>query len=122
MKLRNLQEAEAALQPFIPSVAQVTGRDITLKRMWPMMAVLGNPEKKLKIIHLAGTSGKTSTASYLAALLRAAGLKIGLHVSPHIDKVTERFQINGQPISDELFGAELGEFLDIIYAHDLRPT
>lgn len=122
MKLHSLQEAEAALQPFIPSVAQVTGHDITLKRMWPMMEVIGNPQQKLKIVHLAGTSGKTSTAYYLAALLHATGMKVGLHVSPHIDKITERFQINSQPISDELFCSELGLFLDIINEHRLQPT
>jgi dihydrofolate synthase/folylpolyglutamate synthase len=122
MKLHNLQEAEAALQPFIPSVAQVTGRDITLTRMWPMMEVIGNPQQKLKIIHIAGTSGKTSTAYYLGAQLQATDKKIGLHVSPHIDKVTERFQINGAPISDELFCSQLGIFLDIIYEHHLQPT
>jgi dihydrofolate synthase/folylpolyglutamate synthase len=108
--------------PFIPSVAQVTGRDITLTRMWPMMAIIGNPQKKLKIIHLAGTSGKTSTAYFLAALLRTTGKKVGLHVSPHIDKLTERFQFNGLPISDELFCEELGIFLDIIHEHHLKPT
>ncbi|HUC87571.1 MAG TPA: Mur ligase family protein [Candidatus Binatia bacterium] len=122
MILHNLQEAEDALQPFIPSVAQVTGRDITLDRMWLMMEIIGQPQKKLKIIHIAGTSGKTSTAYYLAALLHSADLKVGLHVSPHIDRVTERFQINGQPISDELYCAELGEFLDIIHEHKLNPT
>jgi dihydrofolate synthase / folylpolyglutamate synthase len=121
-ELKNLQAAEAALQPFIPSVAQVTGRDMTLTRMWPMMEVLGNPQQKLQIIHLAGTSGKTSTAYYISALLGTTGKKVGLHVSPHIDTVTERFQINGQPISDELFCAELGQFLDIIYEHKLQPT
>jgi dihydrofolate synthase/folylpolyglutamate synthase len=122
MKLDNLQAAEAALQPFIPSVAQVTGRDITLQRMWPMMAVLDNPQKKLKIIHLAGTSGKTSTAYYLSALLATTGKKIGLHVSPHIDKVTERFQINGKPLTDELYCQELDTLLDIIHEHKLQPT
>jgi dihydrofolate synthase/folylpolyglutamate synthase len=122
MKLANLAAAEAALRTFIPSVAQVTGRDITLTRMWPMMEILGNPQKKLKIIHIAGTSGKTSTAYYLAALLGTTGRKIGLHVSPHIDTITERFQINGQPISDELYCSELGIFLDIIQEHKLQPT
>ena len=122
MKFSNLKEAEKALLPFMPSVSTVTGRDITLERMWPMMRVLGNPEKKLKIIHIAGTSGKTSTAYYLSSLMATTGKKIGLHVSPHVDKITERFQINTAPISDEQFCCELAKFLDIIHTNNLQPT
>ncbi len=122
MFLQNLQEAQNALTPYIPSAEWITGRDITLERMWPMMEILGNPEKKLRIIHVAGTSGKTSTCYYISKLLEIAGLKVGLHVSPHIDKITERVQINNKPVSDELFCQELGIFLDIIHNHGLQPT
>jgi dihydrofolate synthase/folylpolyglutamate synthase len=86
------------------------------------MEVLGNPEQRLKIVHVAGTSGKTSTAYYSAALLAATGSKIGLAVSPHLDKLTERIQINGQPISEQLFCAELGEFLEIVQRAKQQPT
>ena len=122
MQLKTLKQAEAALQPFIPSVAEIVGRNITLERMWPMMKILGNPQKRLRIVHIAGTSGKTSTAYFLSSLLAATGKKTALHVSPHIDKLTERTQINNKPITDELFCEEMSIFLNIIYKHNLKPT
>jgi dihydrofolate synthase / folylpolyglutamate synthase len=76
----------------------------------------------LKVIHVAGTSGKTSTAYYIAALLAAAGKKTGLAVSPHIDIITERIQINGQNISEADFCSELEVFLDLAAAADPRPS
>jgi len=79
----------------------------------------GHPENQLRVIHIAGTSGKTSTAYYMAALLRAAGKNVGLTVSPHIDSITERVQINGRPLPDEQFCSELEQFLKIVKN---RPT
>ncbi|MBC7546898.1 hypothetical protein H7171_04105 [Candidatus Saccharibacteria bacterium] len=113
MKIRNLQEATAALQIYVPLIA-LTGTNTTLERIIPLMTALGNPEKRLRVVHIAGTSGKTSTAYYMAALLQAAGQKVGLTVSPHIDSVTERVQINGRPIADEVFCAELELFLGVV--------
>jgi dihydrofolate synthase/folylpolyglutamate synthase len=114
MALQTLHDAELALRPFVPLVAQLTGKDLTLERVEPLMLLLGNPQKRLKIIHIAGTSGKTSTSYYLAGLLAASGRKVGLTVSPHVDKLSERVQINGQPISDALFCSELEIFLELI--------
>ena len=122
MRIRNMAEANEALQPFVPLVSQLTGKDTTLKRIQPLMALIDNPQDRLKIIHLAGTSGKTSTAYYVAELIRQAGKRVGLTVSPHIDSVTERVQINGRPISDELFCQELGEFLEIVKQLPAQPS
>ncbi|HMH31066.1 MAG TPA: bifunctional folylpolyglutamate synthase/dihydrofolate synthase, partial [Methylomirabilota bacterium] len=121
MTLHNIQEAESALLPYVPLVGQVKA-DTTLDRVWPLMELLGNPQDQLKTIHIAGTSGKTSTAYYMAALLAASGKKVGLTVSPHVDSVTERVQINGQPIPEELFCQELGEFLEIIEQAAQKPS
>ncbi|MDB5171098.1 MAG: hypothetical protein JWO35_792 [Candidatus Saccharibacteria bacterium] len=109
-----MQEAHAVLQPYVPLVAQLTGKDTTLDRIVPLMELLGNPQDDLKIIHIAGTSGKTSTAYYMAALLQAASSRVGLTVSPHIDSVTERVQINGRAMTDDDFCTQLGIFLDIV--------
>lgn len=122
MTLKNLTEAEAALAPYIPLTAQVTGKNITLERMWPLLEVLGNPQRKLRVVHIAGTSGKTSTAYYVAALLAATGAKTGLSVSPHIDSITERIQINGMPLSESEFCQELSEFLDIVQGANQWPS
>ncbi len=59
---------------------------------------LGNPEKKIKIIHVAGTNGKGSTSSMLASILQENGLKVGLYTSPHLKDFTERVSINSKPI------------------------
>ncbi len=62
---------------------------------------LNNPEKKIKIIHVAGTNGKGSTSHLLAAVLQEAGYKVGLYTSPHLKDFRERIKINGQDISEE---------------------
>lgn len=122
MTLKNLTEAEAALAPYIPLTAQLTGKNISLERMWPLLGVLGNPQRELRVVHIAGTSGKTSTAYYMAALLSATGAKTGLGVSPHIDSITERVQINGVPLSEAEFCQALGEFLTIVRTANQQPS
>jgi dihydrofolate synthase/folylpolyglutamate synthase len=62
---------------------------------------LGNPEAKLKTIHVAGTNGKGSTSSLLASVLQEAGYKVGLYTSPHLKDFRERIKINGNEISEE---------------------
>lgn len=121
-QINNLAQANQILKTYIPAVKEITGKDITLQRIVPLMKLLGNPEGKLKIIHIAGTSGKTSTAYYAAALLQSAGCKVGLTVSPHIEYITERIQINLQPLSEQEFCRQLSEFLTIIKSADPQPT
>lgn len=65
-----------------------------------IMAVLGHPEMAWPSVHIAGTNGKGSTASFMATMLCKAGYKVGLYTSPHLLKFNERIQINGQEISD----------------------
>lgn len=62
---------------------------------------IGNPEKKLKCIHVAGTNGKGSTSHLLASVLQEAGYKVGLYTSPHLKDFRERIKINGVEISEE---------------------
>ena len=66
-----------------------------------LLEKIGNPEKKLKYIHIGGTNGKGSTAAMLASILQKAGYKTGLYTSPYIFRFNERIQINGEQISDE---------------------
>jgi len=72
-----------------------------LERTQHLLRQLGNPEKGLKFIHIAGTNGKGSTAAMLASILETAGYRTGLYTSPYINRFNERMQINGQPISDD---------------------
>lgn len=62
---------------------------------------LGNPEKRVKTIHVAGTNGKGSTSSMIASILQEAGYKVGLYTSPHLKDYRERIKINGQMIQEQ---------------------
>lgn len=71
-----------------------------LSRTQELLRMMGNPEKKLKFIHVAGTNGKGSTAAMLASILRKAGYTTGLYTSPYIIQFHERMQVNGKMITD----------------------
>ncbi len=72
-----------------------------LGRTQALLKKMGNPEKDLKFVHIAGTNGKGSTAAMTASVLQKAGYKTGLYTSPYIYRFHERMQIDGQQISDE---------------------
>jgi dihydrofolate synthase/folylpolyglutamate synthase len=72
------------------------------------MAHVGNPHEHLRAVHVAGTNGKGSTSHLIAAVLQAAGYKVGLFTSPHLISLTERIRINGQPIPE----AEVADFIE----------
>ena len=84
-----------------------------LSRTQELLRRIGNPEKKLKFIHIAGTNGKGSTAAMLASILRQAGYTTGLYTSPYILRFHERMQVNGQEITD----GELSEITEFIRPH-----
>ncbi|MBI3838203.1 MAG: bifunctional folylpolyglutamate synthase/dihydrofolate synthase [Planctomycetia bacterium] len=69
-------------------------RDFRLDRMRQLLDRLGNPQDALRIVHIAGTKGKGSTAATIASILQAAGLRTGLYSSPHLDRVEERLRID----------------------------
>ena len=77
------------------------GGHFGLDRVLTLLEKMGNPEKKLKYVHIAGTNGKGSTASMTASILQKAGYRTGLYTSPYIYRFHERIQINGQQISDK---------------------
>lgn len=72
-----------------------------LGRTQELLAKMGNPEKDLKFVHIAGTNGKGSTAAMTASILRKAGYRVGLYTSPFIYRFHERMQVDGVEISDE---------------------
>jgi dihydrofolate synthase/folylpolyglutamate synthase len=114
MKIANFAEAHERLRQFYNA-----SQEYKLDTMRQFMSYLGNPQNSLRVIHVAGTSGKTSTCYYAAALLRAAGYKVGLTVSPHVDEVNERVQIDLQPLPEAEFCAALGEFMDLVAGSNL---
>lgn len=80
-----------------------TAADLVLDRMRSLLHRLGDPHRRLRLLHVAGSKGKGSTSAMLAAVLRQAGYQTGLFTSPHLVHIEERFQVNGVPITrDEL--------------------
>jgi len=78
-------------------------RQLKLDRMRQLLTRLGNPDVGLPIVHVAGTKGKGSTSAFIASVLQAAGYDTGVFSSPHLERIEERFSVNGQPIGgDEL--------------------
>ena len=92
------KEAEA----YINSVPKFTSKNKPENTM-ELIRRLGHPERSMKVIHVAGTNGKGSVCAFLSSMLTEGGKRTGLFTSPHLVKINERFQINNEPVSDEIF-------------------
>ena len=84
------------------------GMDFGTERTRSILNALDCPDKKLKIIHIAGTNGKGSVAEYLTQILIAAGIKVGTFTSPAVFDYLEQFRIDGKPIEKELYARAFG--------------
>ncbi|MBY0457532.1 MAG: hypothetical protein K2V38_09365, partial [Gemmataceae bacterium] len=73
--------------------------DLKLERMRALLRRVGDPQDRLRLVHVTGTKGKGSTCAMLAAVLRAAGHRVGLFTSPHLTHVEERIQVDGRMTS-----------------------
>lgn len=93
-ELRALAEVKEELNERWPE----TKIEPSLDRIELLMDLLGHPERSFDVIHIAGTNGKSSTARMVDSLLRAFHRRVGLVTSPHLQRVTERIGIDGQPI------------------------
>jgi dihydrofolate synthase/folylpolyglutamate synthase len=82
---------------------QETRIELGLDRVRAHLARLGDPHEAVPVFHVAGTNGKGSTCAMLASVLRAAGHRTGLYISPHLLNVRERITVNGRPISESEF-------------------
>ena len=85
-----------------------------------ILEILGNPQNQIPAIHIAGTSGKGSTAYYATSLLNRAGYSTGTLVSPHIASVVERSLINGQPLPEQEYLHYFQTFANLCIAHNLH--
>ena len=93
-----------------------------LGRTQTLLAKMGNPESKLKFVHIAGTNGKGSTAAMTASILRKAGYRTGLYTSPYIYRFHERMQVDGVEISDEDLAAVTEYVKPLADAMEESPT
>ena len=77
------------------------GVKMGLEHTEKLLSTLGNPQKNLNLVHIAGTNGKGSLCVQISALVRANNLKVGLFTSPHLITIEERIRINGESISEQ---------------------
>jgi dihydrofolate synthase/folylpolyglutamate synthase len=96
--------------------------NLGLERVQAVLEILGNPEKKLKFIHVAGTNGKGSVCAMLSAILKENGLEVGLFTSPHVFEYTERIKINDTEISKENFAQNVLEIIEIAEKNNIHLT
>ena len=90
------------------------GSNYGLERTHKLLEYLGNPERDLKLIHIAGTNGKGSTTSMITEILMGAGYKVGMYTSPFIEEFEERIQINRNNIPKETLAALMDEIKEAV--------
>lgn len=105
---------------------QKFGYRLELERMGRLMELLGSPQERMKVIHVAGTNGKGSVCRYLYSVLQENGYKTGLYTSPYLERFTERMEFNGSEISQEdliRYTELVLEKVDIMLSEDMEsPT
>ncbi len=115
-----MREIEVALIARAPESDIEPGTD----RVAAVLAAMGDPQRSFPSIHVAGTNGKTSTTRMIDALLRALDLRTGVYTSPHLESITERITVDGEPIGAEAFVAtfdEVAPYLRIVESDGGRP-
>lgn len=114
-KIKSYDQALKYLYKYIPlgNEYKFPG-NFGLKRTKYILKQLDNPQNKVKIIHVAGTSGKGSTSFFLSEIIRALGFNVGLSLSPHLLDIRERFQVNNELISETMFCEYLNEIQLVI--------
>jgi len=108
---------ETLLQPF-----QRFGVHLGLERIQTLLHRLGDPQRRVPTLHVAGTNGKGSVCAYLSSILAEAGYRVGRYISPHLVDWTERIDINGAPISEADFRDLIREVAATIPEDEPSPT
>jgi len=111
-----LERSNQLIEPFLPTLdmnlTAVNGRAIArLDRLQSFLARIANPHLRYPVVHVTGTSGKGSTSVAIAAILGAAGKKVGLYTSPYLQSATEKLQIGGRLIDPDEFADLVDELL-----------
>jgi dihydrofolate synthase / folylpolyglutamate synthase len=98
-----LAQTYAEVEDALLSRWPETKLDPSLDRIEAFMELLGDPQRTYPVIHLTGTNGKTSTARMIETLIVTIGLRVGRFTSPHLESMTERISLDGEPMSEEAF-------------------
>ncbi len=117
-QVESYAEAERALLARWPE----TKLDPSLDRIAALTELLGDPQHAYPVIHLTGTNGKTSTSRMIDTLVRATGLRTGRFTSPHVESMTERISVDGEPLSEESFTAAYNEILPYLALVERDPA
>ena len=109
--MSSYETAIARMYALGHELAQTPSQKFDLAHMRVLLAALNNPERRFPSVLIAGTNGKGSTASTLASILQASGVRTGLYTSPHLVLINERIRVNGENISDDDF-AQIHDLVD----------
>ncbi|HJM27805.1 MAG: folylpolyglutamate synthase/dihydrofolate synthase family protein [Acidimicrobiales bacterium] len=96
--------------------------DTSLRNMQALLHLLGDPQLDFPILHITGTNGKGSTSAFASNLFAAMGLKVGTYSSPHVSSITERIQINTEPITDDEFSDLISHLALVEPALEITPS
>lgn len=125
MPKTSYKEALQYIESLTPN-AKTGKREYKLDRVNKLLELMGNPQESLKFIHIGGTAGKGSVSYLCAKILQEAGYKVGLHISPHIDRLNERIQFQGEYIPNKEFAELVGwirpKIEQVGREHDGMPT
>ena len=113
-------EVEAALLNRWPE----SKLEPSLDRIQALTELLGDPQRAYPVVHLTGTNGKTSTSRMVDALVRAVGLRPGRFTSPHVESMTERISVDGEPLTEDAFVQaylDVAPFLELVDADSEHP-
>ena len=113
-KVETYAAAEQALLARWPE----TKLDPTLDRVEALTELLGDPQHAYPVVHLTGTNGKTSTSRMIDTLVRATGLRTGRFTSPHVESMTERISVDGEPLTESKFLEAYNEIAPYLHLVD----
>lgn len=103
-------------------IAAQRGSVLGLSRITELLRLMGDPQDKVKTVHIAGTNGKGSFGAMLSSVLKSAGYKVGGFSSPAITKITDSFRIGGKEITEQDFADLIGDIAPICESMDEKPT
>jgi dihydrofolate synthase/folylpolyglutamate synthase len=119
-----LAETYAEVEDALLSRWPETKLDPTLDRIEAFMELLGDPQRTYPVIQLTGTNGKTSTARMIETLIATIGLRVGRFTSPHLESMTERISLDGEPLSEEAFVTafnDVAPYIDLVDVEHDHP-
>src|SRR6185436_17628088 len=117
-----LAETYAEVEDALLSRWPETRLEPSLDRIAAFTELLGDPQRSYPVIHLTGTNGKTSTSRMIDTLLRALDLRTGRFTSPHVERMSERISVDGEPLGDEEFVAAFNDVAPYIAMVDAEET